>query len=78
MQENGAQQPNIYRHTSSFLKIRSTATDGELKAQKKKWQAETENVEFHVTAVPYRNRNLMVENSHTDLHLVVCSHLCPY
>ena len=28
MQENGAEQPKVYRHTRSMLKIRSTPTDG--------------------------------------------------
>ena len=31
MQENGAQQPKVYRCTRSFLKIRSTPTDDEHK-----------------------------------------------
>ena len=33
MQENGAEQPRVYRHTRSMLKIRSTPTDGEQKAK---------------------------------------------
>ena len=37
MQENGAQQPKVYRHTRSSLKIRSTPTDGMAKAQMKEW-----------------------------------------
>ena len=37
MQENGALQPKLYRHTRTFLKIRSTPTDGEVKAQMKEW-----------------------------------------
>ena len=28
MQENGAEQPKVYRHTRTMLKIRSTPTDG--------------------------------------------------
>ena len=35
MQENGAEQPKVYRHTRTSLKIRSTPTDGEQKAQMK-------------------------------------------
>ena len=63
MQENDAQQPKIYRNTRTFLKIASTLTDGEAKAQMKEWMPEKENAEFQAPAVPYRNRNLMVENS---------------
>ena len=37
MQENSAQQPKVYRHTRTFLKVRSTPTDGEQKAQMKEW-----------------------------------------
>ena len=33
MQENGAEQPKVYRHTRTMLKIRPTLTDGEQKAQ---------------------------------------------
>ena len=32
MQENGAEQPKVYRHTRTMLKIRSTPTDGKLEA----------------------------------------------
>ena len=63
MQENGALQPEIYRHTRTFLKVRSTPTEGEVRAQMKEWQPETENAKFHVPAVLNRNRNLTVENS---------------
>ena len=35
MYENDAQQPRVYRCTRTFLKIRSTPTDGEQKAQMK-------------------------------------------
>ena len=43
MQENSAQQPKIYRCTTSFLKIRSTPTDGEAKAQMKEWMPEKDD-----------------------------------
>ena len=52
MQENGAQQPKTYRHTRTFLKIRSTHTDGEAKAQMKEWMPEKENMEFYAPAIP--------------------------
>ena len=63
MQENGAEQPRVYRRTRSMLKIRSTPTDGEQKAQMREWSTETDNAEFHIPAIPYGNRNLTVENS---------------
>ena len=37
MQENCAEQPRVYRCTRSMLKIRSTPTDGEQKAQMREW-----------------------------------------
>ena len=46
-----------------MLKIKSTLTDGEQKAQMREWSAESDNTEFHIPAIPYGNRNLMVENS---------------
>ena len=53
MQENGAQQPKIYRCTKTFLKIRSTPTNGEQKTKMKEWMPEKENVEFQALAVLY-------------------------
>ena len=46
-----------------MLKIRSTPTDGEQKAQMREWSTETDNIEFHIPAIPYGNRNLTVKNS---------------
>ena len=63
MQENGAEQPKVYRCTRSMLKIRSTPTDSEQKAQMREWSTETDNTKFHLPAIPYGNRNVMVENS---------------
>ena len=63
MQENGAEQPKVYRHTRTMLKIRSTPTDGKQKAQMREWSTETDNVEFHIPAILYGNRNDMVKNS---------------
>ena len=65
MQGNGAEQPKVYRHTRTMLIIRSTPTDGEQKAQMREWSTETHNTEFHIPAIPYGNRNLMVKNSHS-------------
>ena len=63
MQENGAEQPQVYGHTRSMLKIRSTPMDGEQKAQMREWSTETDNAEFHIPAIPYGNRNFTVKNS---------------
>ena len=63
LQENGAEQPKVYRSTRTMLKIRSTPTDGEQKAQMREWSTETDNAEFHIPAVPYENRNVLVKNS---------------
>ena len=63
MQENDAEQPKVYRHIRTMLKIRSTPTDGEQKAQMREWSTETDNVEFHIPAIPYGNRNHTVKNS---------------
>ena len=53
----------MYRHTRTMLKIRSTPTDSEKKAQMREWSTETENAEFHIPAIPYGKRNVTVENS---------------
>ena len=63
MQENGAEQPKVYRHTRSMLKIRFTPTDGEQKAQMREWSTETENFKSHTPAIPYENRDCVIKNS---------------
>ena len=52
MQENGTEQPKVYRHTRTMLKIRSTPTDGKQKAQMREWSTEMDNTEFHIQAIP--------------------------
>ena len=47
MQENGAEQLKVYRHTRTSLKIRSTTTDGEQKAKMREWMTEKENRVSH-------------------------------
>ena len=63
MQENSAEQPRVYRHTRTMLKIRSIPTDGKQKAQIREWSPETDNMEFHIQAIPNWNSNIMVQNS---------------
>ena len=62
MQENGAEQPKVYRRTRTFLKIRSTPTDAKQKAQMREWMPEKEIAEFHIPAIPHGKRNLKVKN----------------
>ena len=63
MQEKGAEQPRVYRYTRTMLKQRSTPTEGKQIAQMKEWSTETRNVESHVPAIPYGNRDCVIENS---------------
>ena len=63
MQKNSPEQPKVYRHTRSMLKIRSTPIDGEQKAQMREWSTETDNTVFHIPAIPYGNKNITVKNS---------------
>ena len=63
MQENGAEQPKMYRCTRIMLKIRSTPTDGKQKAQMREWSTETQNIESHIPAIPCGNRDSTIENS---------------
>ena len=46
-----------------MLKIRSTQTDDKQKAQMREWSTETENMAFHIPAIPNGNRNSTVKNS---------------
>ena len=62
MQENDAEQPKVYRHTRSMLKIRSTPTDGEQKAQMREWSTETENIKSHIPVIPFWTRDCMIVN----------------
>ena len=63
MKQKGAEQPKVYRCTRSMLKIRSTPTDGEQKAQMREWSIETDNIESHIPATPFGNRDCMIKKS---------------
>ena len=63
MQENGAEQPRVYRHTRTMLKIRSTPTEGEQTAQIKEWTTESRSIESNNPAIPYGTRNCVIKNS---------------
>ena len=63
MQENGAEQPKVYRYTRTMLKIRSTPSEGEQTAQMKEWSTETRSIKSNVPAIPYGTRDCATENS---------------
>ena len=63
MQENGTEQPKVYRHTRTMLKIRSTPTEGEPTAQMKEWRTESRGVKSNTQAIPYGIRDCSTENS---------------
>ena len=63
MQENGAEQPKVYRHTRTMLKIRATPTEGEQTAQIKEWSTETRSIESNIPAIPSETRDCAIENS---------------
>ena len=63
MQQNGAEQPKVYRCTRTMLKIRSTPTYSKQKAQMREWSTETQNIKSHIPAIPYWNRDCANENS---------------
>ena len=63
MQENGSEQPRVYRHARTMLKIRSTPTEGKQTAQMKEWTTESRSIESNTPAVPYGIRDCAIENS---------------
>ena len=63
MQENGTEQPKVYRHTRTMLKIRSTPTEDEQTGQIKEWMMESRKSESNVPAIPNGIRDSVHENS---------------
>ena len=63
MQENGTEQPKVYRRTRSMLKIRSTLTEAELTWYRNSQSTEPEKAEFHTPAIPNTVRDCVKENS---------------
>ena len=63
MQENGTEQPKVYRRTRSMLKIRSTLTEVEQTGYRNSQSTESEKAEFHTPAIPNTVRNCVEENS---------------
>ena len=63
MQENGTEQPKVYRRTRSMLKIRCTLTEVEQTGYRNSQSTESEKAEFHTPAIPNTARNYIEENS---------------
>ena len=63
MQENGAEQPRVYRYTRTMLKIRSTPTEGKQTTQMKEWTTESRSTKSNIPAIPYGTRDCAIENS---------------
>ena len=63
MQENGTEQPKVYRRTRSMLKIRCTLTEVEQTGYRNSQLTESEKAEFHTPAIPNMVRNCVKENS---------------
>ena len=63
MQENGTQQPKVYRQTRSMLKIRSTPTEAEQTGYMNSQSTEPEKAKFHTPAIPNTVTDYVKENS---------------
>ena len=63
MQENGAEQPRVYRCTRTMFKIRSTPTESKQTAQMKEWTTETRSIQSNIPAIPCGTRDCAIENS---------------
>ena len=63
MQENGTDQPKVYRRTRSMLKIRSSPTEVKQKGYRNSQPTEPEKAEFHTPAISNMVRDCVQENS---------------
>ena len=63
MQENGTDQPKVYRRTRTMLKIRCTLTDVGQTRHSNSQSTESEKAEFHTPAIPNTTRNCVEHNS---------------
>ena len=63
MQENGTDQPKVYRRTRTMLKIRCTPTDVKQTRHRNSQLTESEKAEFHTPAIPNMTRNGVKRNS---------------
>ena len=63
MQQNGTEQPKVYRRTRSVLKIRSTPTEAKQTGYMNDQSTESEKAKFHTPAIPHTVRDCVKENS---------------
>ena len=63
MQQNGTEQPKVYRRTRTMLKIRCTPTEVEQTGYRNSQSAESEKAVFHTPAIPNMTRNYVERNS---------------
>ena len=63
MPENGTEQPKVYRHTRTMLKIRSTPTEAEQAGYMNNQSTESEKAESNIPAIPNTVRDCVKENS---------------
>ena len=67
MQENGTEQPKVYRHTRIVLKIRSTPTEVKRTGHMKEWMIESRRSESNIPAIPNTVRGSIHENSQENV-----------
>ena len=63
MQENGTEQPKVYRCTRTMLKIRSTPTEAKQTGYMNDQSTESEKAESYIPAIPNMVRDCVKENS---------------
>ena len=63
MQENGTEQPKVYRCTRTMLKIRSTPTETEQTGYMNDKSTESKKPESYIPAIPNTVRDCVKENS---------------
>ena len=66
MQENGTEQPKVYRCTRTMLKIRSTPTDVKWTGHMKDYLTEIRKSESRTPAIPNMVRDSVLENVSPD------------
>ena len=67
MQENGTEQPKVYRHTRKMMKIRPTPTEVKWTGHMKEWMTESRRSESNIPAIPNMVRDSVHENSQENI-----------
>ena len=67
MQGNGTEQPKVYRHTRTMLKIRSTPTEVEQTGHMMEWMTESRRSEPNIPAIPNMVRDSIHEYSQENV-----------